>query len=182
MRLPAILLLSAPLALVSCSISVDKSGHDHHASKRSSGKSAYATIQGRSGDALSGEAVFAERSGGVQVTITLEGATRGWHAVHVHEHGDCSAADFTSAGGHFNPDGHDHGAPHAMEHHAGDLGNLWVRDDGTGYHVVFMPELTVADGPRSVRGRSIIVHEHADVLVSQQTGAAGGRIGCGEIH
>jgi len=142
---------------------------------------ATAKIEPRSGSSVHGVARFVEVAGGVEVTITIEEASPGWHAVHVHENGDCSAPDAASAGGHFNPGGVDHGAPHAPVHHAGDLGNMWVNDDGTGYHKVFMPELAIS-GDHGVVGRSIIVHEKVDDLVSQPTGAAGGRIGCGEIH
>jgi Cu-Zn family superoxide dismutase len=44
-----------------------------------------------------------------------------------------------------------------------------------------MPDLTVADGPHSVRNRAIIVHANVDDLATQPTGNAGGRIGCGVI-
>jgi len=153
-----------------------------HAAGAHTGPSATAMIEAKSGSAVHGVARFVATNGGVEVTITLQGASPGWHAVHIHEHGDCSADDGSSAGGHFNPGNVDHGAPHAAVHHAGDLGNMWIRDDGTGYHKVFMPELTIDAGDHGVVGRSIIVHEKIDDLVSQPTGAAGGRIGCGEIR
>jgi Cu-Zn family superoxide dismutase len=186
MRAP-LLLLSTVFTLSACIAVFDtssdhKSEHAHEHGTSGASASAMATIRGRAGSELSGTATFVERNGGVQVVITLKNTPPGWHAAHIHEHGDCSAADFTSTGGHFNPEGHDHGAPDALQHHAGDLGNIWVNEDGTGYHVLFMPELTVADGAMSVRGRAIIVHETFDDLVTQPTGAAGGRIGCGEIR
>lgn len=146
------------------------------------GPTALATIEGRSGSALSGTATFAETTTGVIVDVQVVGAPGGWHAVHVHQIGDCSAPDGTSAGGHFNPDGVVHGAPDAIDHHAGDLGNMWIGENGVGRKVILMPELTVSPGTHSVVGRSIIVHAGADDLVSQPTGAAGGRIGCGEIQ
>lgn len=180
MRLVVPFVSALALATTACIAVIDESVEHRHEGEH--GATAYATIQGRAGTGVSGHATFVERAGGVQVTLSISGAEPGWHAVHIHEHGDCSAADFTSAGGHFNPGGHAHGAPHAAEHHAGDLGNIWVNEDRTGFHTVFMPELSVSDGDHSVRGRGIIVHEKADDLVSQPTGAAGGRIGCGEIH
>jgi Cu-Zn family superoxide dismutase len=177
--LPLPLVLSLPIgALLACTASDARDDHAHHGD----GATAHAVIEARSGSQVAGEAWFVERAGGVQVTMTIRNASPGWHAAHVHEKGDCSAEDGSSAGGHFNPDGHPHGAPHAMEHHAGDLGNVWVEEDGTGYHVVFMPELTVAQGTHSVVGRAIIVHEKVDDLVTQPTGDAGGRIGCGVIQ
>ncbi len=41
--------------------------------------------------------------------------------------------------------------------------------------------ITVAEGPNSVVGRAVILHEGEDGLVSQPTGAAGSRIGCGVV-
>ena len=179
--LTVLVLTGSLCASIGC-ISSEAAAPEHaHAGTRG-GARAEATIQPRSGSTLEGEATFVEHMGGVEVTIVVRNGPPGWHAAHVHEVGDCSADDGSSAGSHFNPDGHAHGAPHAMEHHAGDLGNLWIQEDGTGYHTVFMPELTVAEGSHSVVGRSIIVHEKADDLVSQPTGDAGGRIGCGVIQ
>ncbi len=145
------------------------------------GPTARATLEGRSGSSLSGQATFTEVEGGVLVELEVHHTPPGWHAVHVHETGDCSAPDASSAGAHFNPSGMAHGAPHALQHHAGDLGNMWVDEHGEGRHVLLMPELTVRDGPSSVRGRALIVHEKDDDLSTQPTGNAGGRIGCGVI-
>jgi Cu-Zn family superoxide dismutase len=164
-------------------------GHDDHAAAgahadhhRPTGETAKAKIEARSDSKLSGTATFTEVEGGVLVEIVVHDTNPGWHAVHVHEKGDCSAPDGASAGGHFNPGTMGHGSPHAPEHHAGDLGNLWVDASGTGRHVILMPELTVAGGTHSVRGRAIIVHAGVDDLATQPTGNAGGRIGCGVIQ
>jgi Cu-Zn family superoxide dismutase len=154
---------------------------DSHSSTRG-GARASAKIEARSGSTVSGKATFTEAKGGVLVEIEVHHAPPGWHAAHIHEKGDCSAEDGSSAGGHFNPAAKSHGSPHAPEHHAGDLGNLWVDEHGDGRHVLLMPDLTVADGPSSVRGRAVIVHASVDDLVTQPTGNAGGRIGCGVIQ
>lgn len=174
----------AALLLGACIFVHAEDGHAHYVDEQvgARDRKAVAQIEGRSGVPLSGKATFTEVAGGVEVRIHVRNAPPGVHAVHVHEVGDCSAPDGTSAGGHFNPGGHEHGAPHALAHHAGDLGNMWVDEDGEGHHLVLMPELTVAPGDHSVVGRSIIVHELADDLATQPTGAAGGRIGCGVIH
>jgi Cu-Zn family superoxide dismutase len=153
-----------------------------HAHASGGGARAQARIEGRSGAQLSGTASFTEQAGGVLVEVKVSGAPPGWHAVHVHEKGDCSAADGSSAGSHFNPAAKKHGSPHAAEHHAGDLGNMWVDEKGEGRHVLLMPALAVSDGPNSVRGRAIIVHAAADDLATDPTGNAGGRIGCGVIQ
>lgn len=174
--------LFLPLLAGCVFVHAEGDGHDHASSLVRRGKRASATIEPRSGSSTHGTATFTEVDGGVLVEITLKGTTPGWHAVHVHETGDCSAPDGTSAGGHFNPGGHAHGSPMAPEHHAGDLGSVFVAEDGTARHVLLMPELTVADGTHSVRGRSIIVHASGDDYTTQPTGNAGGRIGCGVIR
>jgi len=144
------------------------------------GGKASAAIEGRSGSKLTGSAEFMMHGGMMMVTVTVKDAAPGVHAVHVHEKGDCSAPDATSAGGHFNPGGHQHGAPDAKEHHAGDLGNMTVGADGTGSIMVHSGDLSL-EGPNSVVGHAIIIHEKSDDFVTQPTGNAGGRIGCGVI-
>ena len=174
---------SAALAIAGAScVAVIGDGHSSDHGRDHDGRQATAVVEGRSGSELSGFAAFSEKEGGVQVELTVHHAPPGWHAVHLHEKGDCSSDDGKSAGGHFNPDGHDHGSPHAPVHHAGDLGNMWVDDGGNGYHSLFMPELTVDKGTHGVIGRGIIIHAGLDDLVGQPTGNAGGRIGCGEIR
>jgi Cu-Zn family superoxide dismutase len=143
------------------------------------GKAA-AAIEGRSGSTLTGTAEFVVHGARMMITVSVKGAAPGVHAVHIHEKGDCSAPDASSAGGHFNPAGHQHGAPDAPEHHAGDLGNMTVGADGTGSVMVHTADLSL-EGPNSIVGRAIIIHEKSDDFVTQPTGNAGGRIGCGVI-
>lgn len=146
-------------------------------------RTARADIQARSGSRTTGEAIFTETSGGVTVVVRVKGAPPGPHAVHIHEKGDCSGADAMSAGDHFDPEGtRHHGGPKDEKRHAGDFGNLQVGPDGSGTLELTAKGLTVADGPRSVVGRSIIVHEKPDDFKTQPTGGAGGRIGCGAIQ
>ena len=140
---------------------------------------ARATIESKSQSTVAGTAVATEKNGGVEVVVDVTGASPGQHAVHIHEKGDCSAPDGTSAGGHFNPTGAAHGSPEAPEHHAGDFGNMSVGPDGKGHLVLTSKMLTVAPGPNSVVGRAVIVHEKLDDMKTQPTGNAGGRVGCG---
>ncbi len=138
-----------------------------------------ATIEARSGSKVSGTATATQSDGTVKIVVSAEGLTEGLHAVHIHQKGDCSAPDAMSAGGHFNPTNEKHGAPTAPEHHAGDFGNMKVGPDGKGTLEIESQKLTVAPGPNSVVGRAIIIHEKADDFVTQPTGNAGGRVGCG---
>lgn len=143
---------------------------------------ATATLQGRTGTETAGTVTFTQDGDVVRVVAVVSGAAAGDHGFHVHENGDCSAADFTSAGGHFNPTAGIHGGPSAEERHAGDLGNITIGEDGTGRLELTTDMLTVAVGPESVVGRAIILHEKADDLVSQPTGDAGGRVACGIVQ
>jgi superoxide dismutase, Cu-Zn family len=102
------------------------------------------------------------------------------HGFHIHEFGDASALDATSAGGHFNPDKCEHAGPTASKHHAGDLGNLKAGADGRA-HVDMMLDGVTLCGEHGILGRGVIVHKDADDLKSQPTGKAGARIGVGVI-
>ena len=143
---------------------------------------AKATLMPREGGTVAGEVTFTETDGGVAIAAHITGAPAGSLGFHIHEVGDCSSADFTSAGGHFNPADMPHGAPTDMERHAGDLGNVEVAEDGTAHHEATSSMITVAPGPSSIVGLGVILHEKADDLVTQPTGAAGGRIACGVIE
>ena len=138
-------------------------------------------MEAKSGSKLSGKAVLTESEGGVHVVLTLEGVEPGEHGAHVHEKGDCSAADGASAGGHFNPQSKDHGLPGAEKRHLGDLGNITIGKDGKGTLDITAPGANLkATDAASFVGRAIIVHAKKDDG-GQPTGNAGGRIGCGVI-
>jgi Cu-Zn family superoxide dismutase len=140
------------------------------------------TIEAKSGSKLSGKATLSEVDGGVKVVLSVEGVTPGGdHGAHVHEKGDCSAADGASAGGHFNPQGNEHALPTVAKRHLGDLGNLKIGKDGKGSLEITIPGANLKAGdPNSFAGKSIIVHAKKDDG-GQPTGNAGGRIGCGVI-
>jgi Cu-Zn family superoxide dismutase len=79
---------------------------------------------------VSGKVVFTQQRGGVEVNAEISGLAPGEHGFHVHEFGDCSMADGTCAGGHFNPTGAPHAGPNDEKRHAGDLGNIEANDSG----------------------------------------------------
>jgi superoxide dismutase, Cu-Zn family len=135
----------------------------------------------RSGSQLSGTATFVEVTDGVRVTVQVTGAPPGKVAAHIHQNGDCSALDAKSAGEHFNPTSKPHGLPSGDEHHLGDLGNIEVRDDGSGSTEIVVKGASLQAGdPDSFLGHAIIVHEKQDDG-GQPSGNAGARIGCGVI-
>jgi Cu-Zn family superoxide dismutase len=148
-----------------------------HEGASSQVKKAVAVLQSAKDGTVQGVITFEQAADGVKVSGAVSGLTPGGHGFHVHEFGDCSAPDFTSAGGHFNPGGQAHGAPGDAKRHAGDLGNIEAAADGKA-PVSHTDVLLKLDG---AVGRAVIVHAKADDLKTQPTGDAGGRLACGVI-
>ena len=132
---------------------------------------------------LWGSVSFVEVDGGGLVRADVRGLPFGGvFGFHVHEKGDCSSADFTSAGGHFNPGGKPHAHYAGPERHAGDLPNLEADGEGNATYAFETKLLTVAKGPNSVVGRAVVIHARPDDYKSQPAGNAGPRIACGLIR
>jgi Cu-Zn family superoxide dismutase len=142
---------------------------------------ATATLAPTEGNQARGTVSFEPTPTGVRMTARLEGLPPGDHGFHVHEEGDCSAPDASSAGAHFNPTQHAHGAPDAPQHHVGDLGNVTADASGT-LQAVRTFEGVALEGDQGIVGRSVIVHASADDFTTQPTGNAGARLACGVIR
>jgi Cu-Zn family superoxide dismutase len=140
---------------------------------------AVAVLYPASGSQVSGRVIFTKVGDTVEVVADITGLTPGKHAFHIHEFGDCSAADASSAGSHFNPMKKPHGAPDAAERHAGDFGNLEPDSYGKA-HLELKSNMVKLSGENSILGRGVIVHEKVDDW-SQPTGNAGGRVACGVV-
>ena len=142
---------------------------------------AVAVVHPTDGNVATGIVTFTQQGDGVRVEATISGLEpESLHGFHVHEYGDCRAPDGTSAGGHYNPKGMDHGAPTDSERHMGDLGNLAAGEDGIAT-IDFVDEELVLSGTTSIVGYGVVIHAERDDLTSQPTGDAGPRIGCGVI-
>ena len=138
-------------------------------------------IQARSKSKVTGTVKLEEVEGGVKVTVHLENTPKGFHGAHFHQKADCSADDATSAGDHFNPEGHDHGRPPDGKRHLGDLGNIEVDAKGVGtLEIVIQGANLKPDDEKSFLGRAVIIHAKKDDG-SQPSGNAGARIGCAEV-
>jgi Cu-Zn family superoxide dismutase len=146
-------------------------------------KKAIAKIEAKSGSSVSGTVTFMEKNGIVTMKAALAGLSEGNHAIHIHAIGDCSAADGKSAGGHWNPTDENHGKWMEAPFHTGDIGNLVVGADGTGTIERTTKLWTIGgeDANKNAVGHAIIIHEGPDDFSSQPSGAAGPRVGCGEI-
>lgn len=139
-----------------------------------------AVIQPTEGYTASGVVFFKKVDDGVEVSGEIEGLKPGKHGFHVHQYGDISADDGTSAGGHFNPTGQPHASRTAEHRHVGDLGNITADENGVATFSFVDSELSMK-GTDSIIGRGLIVHRDADDLTSQPTGAAGPRAGMAVI-
>ena len=148
----------------------------------SGAKTVQVVFQAKSGSKLAGSGTLTETSEGVTVSLAVENVPPGEHGAHVHEKGDCSAPDGSSAGSHFNPAGHPHALPGGSPRHLGDLGNINIGSDGKGTIDILAPGANLkANDPSSFLGKAIIIHEKKDDG-GQPSGNAGGRIGCAPIE
>ena len=177
-KAPLLLWIGISLALISCERMPQQAG----VLSTPSEKQAIATIAPTSGSNVTGMAVFTQNGDQVTVTIEIQNASPGLHAVHIHENGDCSSPDGKSAGGHWNPTDVAHGKWGEGEFHLGDIGNITVDEDGTGSIELTTDLWEIGTGSDiDVVGTGIIVHADADDFISQPSGNAGARIGCGVI-
>lgn len=143
-----------------------------------------AALASASASIVSGRLALSSQPGGVRITGTLGGLRAHQQAAfHVHERGDCSAMDASSAGGHFNPLGQVHGRSGQVARHLGDMDNLQADAEGRVAVDVHLPEVVLGgDAPNDILGRALVVHSQADDYHSQPAGNAGVRVACGVIR
>lgn len=141
------------------------------------------TFEPKSNSTVSGTATFIQKDGKVTFTATLAGLKPGAHAIHIHEKADCSAADASSAGGHWNPTFKKHGRWGQGEYHKGDIGNFTADASGNGTITLTTDEWCIGcnDKTKDIMNKGLIVHEGFDDFATQPTGNAGGRVACTAI-
>lgn len=142
---------------------------------------AVAELRPTKGNIAAGHMTFVQQGRVVVVKGLFSGLTPGAHGFHIHEKGDCSAPDATSAGGHFNPTGAKHGSPGAASHHLGDLPMLTAGADGSARFEASMDGIAIGEGIGNILGRSVVVHAQPDDFTTQPTGNSGARVACGVI-
>ena len=131
-----------------------------------------------------GRATLTEQQGGVRISLEAWKLSPGPHGFHIHAVGRCVPPDFTSAAGHFNPDGKKHGLKNPAGSHAGDLPNLVVGPDGSAAAEVVASQVTLEQAKNSLLGRegsALVIHASPDDEQTDPTGNAGARIACGVI-
>ncbi|NYE63366.1 Cu-Zn family superoxide dismutase [Duganella sp. 1224] len=136
------------------------------------------------GSTTTGAVRFKQQDGQLQIDADIAGLAPGVHGFHIHEKGDCSAPDATSAGGHFNPGSSQHGGPQNPAHHGGDFGNITADASGKASLHLTVPTSQIsldAGAANSIIGRGVIVHADPDDFVTQPTGNSGKRLACGVV-
>jgi len=136
------------------------------------------------GQSVGTATITAARAGGVRIAFDLKNLPAGEHGVHIHAAAKCEGPKFTTAGGHFNPDGKQHGSMNPQGPHAGDLGNITVKNDGTFRGTVTDSLVNLGSDNHSLftnGGTAIVIHANADDMKTDPSGNSGDRIACGVI-
>jgi Cu-Zn family superoxide dismutase len=142
---------------------------------------AEAAMAPRSGSTVGGVVSFTQSGDSLRFEANITGLKPGEHGFHIHESGDCSAADASSAKGHYNPAGKPHGHHGGNERHAGDMVNLVADAAGNAVLQGELSQLSLV-GKDSIIDRSVVIHADPDDYKSQPAGNSGKRIACGTIR
>ncbi|MBM0170680.1 superoxide dismutase family protein [Altererythrobacter sp. C41] len=191
-RLSFPIALTAVVALAACSPASDTAEQD--ASSETSSNDTAATETPSSGTVGSASLALADgtpagtvellsNGGNLSLKIAVTGIPEGTHGFHLHTTGECTPPDFTSAGGHLNPAGKEHGHENPAGSHMGDLPNLEVAADGTASTTADLGsgDQSVIDSLFDADGTAVVVHADADDYRTDPTGNAGSRLACGVL-
>ena len=183
----ALLAAASALTLAACNTTPSSSSPPSSQSAvvptTSTAKQAVAVLASASGSLVSGSVTLAPMGKGLHLTGEIGGLqANSAHAFHIHEKGDCSAADASSAGPHFNPANTAHGRASTPMHHAGDMDNITAGADGTVPIDIHLSGVTLGGGAANdIADRALVVHAAADDYTSQPAGNSGARVACGVI-
>ena len=124
-----------------------------------------------------------QAGGELKISGAFAGMEQGAKGFHLHTVGLCEAPSFTSAGGHLNPTGNEHGTENPLGSHLGDLPNLAIASNGTGNITATVsadPE-TALEAIFDADGSAVMIHAGPDDYTTDPAGDAGPRIACGVI-
>ena len=169
------------IALFGLSFAITTAPAQTQAPKSAAPLKAIAVLHPTADNKVGGTVTFTEEADGVRVQADITGLTAGKHGFHVHEFGDCSAPDLTSAGSHFNPTKKPHAGPDDANRHVGDMGNIEADASGAAKLDYVDHEISLTNDQSCVIGRSVVIHAKPDDLKSQPAGDSGARIACGVI-
>lgn len=131
-----------------------------------------------------GTARIVRHHGHLRLEVSATGIEPGQHGVHIHTIGKCEAPGFTTAGGHLNPQGHQHGTMNAAGPHMGDLPNLVVGANRKGKLSIDLAgdSASLAAALLDADGSAIVIHAAADDYRTDPSGNSGSRIACGVLQ
>ena len=144
--------LISPLILGACMAGIVPAGAER----------AEALLDTTQGNSVSGKVSFTEAGNKLRVIAEVSGLTPGAHVIRVHEKGDCSAPDASSAGGYFRPS--------VTPEKSGELPQLIANAKGLAKLVIYIDQAALEKGEMNIVGRSVVVQA-----------VGGARLACGVI-
>lgn len=142
------------------------------------------SLIGRDGVTLGSVSISEDANGTTLALVVESGLQEGMHGVHLHETGSCVTPDFTSAGGHWNPESKAHGRDNPEGAHVGDLANLSIGPDGSGRSTFLIENVLLKGGLHSMAdedGTALVIHAGPDDYVTDPSGDSGAREACAVI-
>lgn len=152
---------------------------------RNAAARAEAVMYNSSGAPIGTAQLWQDGSGVVNVQVASISLPAGTHGIHFHDAGKCEGPGFTTAGGHYNPMGMEHGLQNPRGPHAGDNQNIVIPPSGVGNISFSTDRVSLTPGTRSLLdadGSALVVHAGADDQVTNPSGNSGARIACGVVH
>ncbi|MFM6831891.1 MAG: superoxide dismutase family protein [Novosphingobium sp.] len=143
---------------------------------------AQATLTNGSGVAV-GKATIESVGASVYLVASVSGQTPGVHGIHLHSAGKCEGPGFSTAGGHLNPNAHQHGTLNPSGPHLGDLPNIEISADGAGTMKAPLTMISeqLLGAVFDADGAAVVLHAGPDDYKTDPSGNSGGRIACGVL-
>jgi Cu-Zn family superoxide dismutase len=152
---------------------------------RNAAARAEAVMYNSSGAPIGTAQLWQDAGGVVNIQIASISLPAGTHGIHFHDTGKCEGPAFTTAGGHYNPMGMEHGLQNPRGPHAGDNPNIVIPASGVGNISFSTDRVSLTPGPRTLNdadGSALVVHAAADDQVTNPSGNSGARIACGVVR